>query len=39
VLLYSVLAVVELYLMVRAIRQGPEPLPPPAAAVRAVAAE
>jgi cytochrome d ubiquinol oxidase subunit I len=40
VLLYSVLAVVELYLMVRAIRQGPEPVaPPPAAAMRAVAAE
>ena len=39
VLLYSVLAVVEVYLMVRAIRQGPEPVPPPAAAMRAVAAE
>ncbi len=39
VLLYSVLAVVEVYLMLRAIRHGPEPMPAPAAAMRAVAAE
>jgi cytochrome d ubiquinol oxidase subunit I len=38
VLIYSALAVVEVYLMVRAIRQGPE-LPVPAAPLRAVAAE
>jgi cytochrome bd ubiquinol oxidase subunit I len=39
VLLYSVLAVVEVYLMLRAIRQGPDPVPAPAAAMLAVAAE